>query len=72
MYQSCARARRMSDKTLEQQINMKFSVKIGKSANEMLALLTLAYGKYFIKKLHVFEWHGQAKTQKRVPNVDRI
>ena len=35
---------KMSDKNLEQRINMKFSVKIGKSASETLALLTVAYG----------------------------
>jgi hypothetical protein len=37
---------KMSDKNLEQQINIKFCMKIGKSASEMLALLTLAYGEY--------------------------
>jgi len=34
----------MSDKNLEQLINNKFCVKIGQSASETLALLTLAYG----------------------------
>jgi hypothetical protein len=34
----------MSDKNLEQRINMKFCVKIGTSASEMLAILTVAYG----------------------------
>jgi hypothetical protein len=34
----------MSDKNLEQQINIKFGEKIGKSASETLALLTVAYG----------------------------
>jgi hypothetical protein len=36
----------MSDKNLEQWINIKICVKIGKSATETLALLTLAYGEY--------------------------
>jgi len=31
----------MSDKNLEQRINIKFCVKIGKSASETSALLTL-------------------------------
>jgi hypothetical protein len=31
----------MSDKNMEQLINIKFCVKIGKSASETLALLTL-------------------------------
>jgi hypothetical protein len=45
--------RKMSD-NLEQQINVGFYVKIGKSASEALALLTLAYGEYAVKKLSVF------------------
>jgi len=40
----------MSDKNLEQRINIKFCVKIGKSASETLALLTIAYGGYAMKK----------------------
>jgi hypothetical protein len=47
----------MSDKKLEQWINIKLCVKIGKSASEMSALLTVAYGEYTMKKLSVFEWH---------------
>jgi hypothetical protein len=41
---------KMSDKNLEQQINIKFLVKIGKRASETLALLTVAYGEYAINK----------------------
>jgi hypothetical protein len=40
----------MSDKNLEQRIRIKFSGKIGKSARETLALLTLPYGEYAMKK----------------------
>jgi hypothetical protein len=40
----------MSDKNLEQQTIIKFCVKIGKRASETLALLTLAYGEYAVKK----------------------
>jgi hypothetical protein len=36
----------MSDKNLEQRINSKFCVKIGKGASEPLMLLTVAYGEY--------------------------
>jgi hypothetical protein len=46
--------RKMSDKNLEQRINIKFCVKIGKSASETLALLTVAYGEYAIKKSEYF------------------
>jgi hypothetical protein len=78
---------KMSDKSLEQRINIKFCVKIVKSASERLALLTVAYGEYTLKKSSVFEWHrqfkkgrdvqddprsGQAKTQRTDANVDRI
>jgi len=77
----------MSDKNLEQRINIKFCVKIGKGASERLALLTVAYGEYAMKKSSVFEWHGrfkkgredvqddprsgQPKTQRTDANVDR-
>jgi hypothetical protein len=39
----------MSDKNLEQRINIKFSVNIGKCASE-----TLAYDEHAIKKWRVF------------------
>jgi len=80
--------RKMSDKNLEQRINIKFCVKIGKSACETLALLTVAYGEYNMKNLSVFEWHrrfkegqedvqddprsGQPKTQRTDANEDRV
>jgi hypothetical protein len=51
----------MSDKNLEQRINIKFCVKIGKSASEKLALLTVAYGEYAVKKSSVFDWHRRFK-----------
>jgi hypothetical protein len=41
---------RVSDKNVEQRTNSKLCVKIGKSASETLALLTLVYGEYAIKK----------------------
>jgi hypothetical protein len=59
-------------------------VKIGKSASETLALLTVVYGEYTMKKLSVFEWHRrfkegreavqewQPKTQKTEANVSRV
>ena len=40
----------MSDKNLDQRINIKFCVKIGKRASETSALLTVAYGEYAMKK----------------------
>jgi hypothetical protein len=71
---------------LEQRINIKFCVKIGKSARETLALLTVAYGENTMKKSSAFEWHWrfkegredvqhnprseQPKTQRTDANVD--
>jgi hypothetical protein len=52
---------KMGDKNLEQQINIKFCLKIGKSAGEMLALLTVVYGKHAMKNLSVSEWHRWLK-----------
>jgi hypothetical protein len=46
--------KKMSDKNLEQRINIKFCVKIGKRGSETLALLTVAYGEYATKKSSVF------------------
>jgi hypothetical protein len=44
----------MSDKDMEQRINIKFCLKIGnKIASETLGLLTVAYGEYVMKKLSV-------------------
>jgi hypothetical protein len=51
----------MSDKNLEQRINIKFCVKIGKTTTETSALLTVAYCEYAIKKSSVFEWHRRFK-----------
>jgi hypothetical protein len=78
----------MSDKNLKQRINIKFCVKIGKSACETLAMLTFAYGEYATKELSVFEWHrqfkggrederddptsGQPKVQRTDANVGRV
>jgi len=52
---------KVSDKNLGQRINIKFCVKIDKSASETLALLTVAYGEYAMKKSSVFEWHRRFK-----------
>jgi hypothetical protein len=78
----------MSDKNLEQRINVKFCLKIGKSASETLSLLIMAYGEYAMKKSSSFEWHrrfkegregvqdasrsGQPKAQRTDANVDRV
>ena len=76
------------NENLEQRINIKFCVKIGKSASETLALLTVAYGEYAMKESTVFEWQRwfkerrenvqddprsvKPKTQKKDADVDRV
>jgi hypothetical protein len=45
----------MSDKNLEQRINIKFCVKIGMCTSETSTLLTFAYGECATKSLSVFE-----------------
>jgi hypothetical protein len=46
----------MSDRLLEQRINIKFCAKLGKSVSETLQMLTGAYGADAMKKSSVFEW----------------
>jgi hypothetical protein len=53
----------MSDKNLEQRINIMFCVKIGKSASEILAVFTVAYTMYVSENSawclnDEFEMHG--------------
>jgi hypothetical protein len=45
----------MADMNLVQQINIKLRVKTGNNASETLALLTLDYGEYAMKKWSVFK-----------------
>jgi hypothetical protein len=78
----------MSDKNLEQRKYINFCANFAKSASGTLAILTLAYGEYAVKKWEVFEWHGrfkegredvqedsssgQPKTQRTDLNVARV
>jgi hypothetical protein len=48
---------KMRDKNLKQRTHNKFCAKIGQSASETLAILTVAYGEYAMKKSSFFEWH---------------
>jgi hypothetical protein len=47
---------KMSDRLMEQYINIMFCVKLGKSASKSLKMLTEAYGADAMKKSSVFEW----------------
>jgi uncharacterized metal-binding protein len=44
-----------SDWFLEQQINIKFCIKLGKNASDICAMLSKAYGGEAVKKSNVFE-----------------
>jgi hypothetical protein len=56
----------MCDKNLEQQINIRFRVKVGKSASETLALLTLTYGEYAMKKSSVLTGIGSSRKGEKM------
>jgi hypothetical protein len=51
----------MSDRLLEQRINIQFCAKLCKSASETLQMLTEAYVADAMTKLSVFEWHKKFK-----------
>jgi hypothetical protein len=61
MSRSFPSSRGSSAKDMEQRITIKFDVKIGNSASETLALLTLAHDEHALKKLNGFEWHSLFK-----------
>jgi hypothetical protein len=46
---------KISDWVLEQRINIKICVKLGKNASDTGAVLSKAYGEEDMKKPHVFE-----------------
>jgi hypothetical protein len=56
----------MSDQVLEQQINIKFCVKLGKNARGICAMFSEAYGGDDMKKSSVFEWHKWFKDSLHV------
>jgi hypothetical protein len=51
----------MSDRLLEQCINIKFCAKLGISVSETLQMLTEAYGAAAMKMSSAFDWHKRFK-----------
>jgi hypothetical protein len=49
------------DGKIEQQICIKFCVKLGKSVTETLDMLHDAYGEHSLSWTEVFEWHLRLK-----------
>jgi hypothetical protein len=62
----CCVGGNMSDENLEQRINIKFCVKIGKSASETLALLTVTFGEYAMKKSSIFNGIGDSRKGEKI------
>jgi hypothetical protein len=52
---------KMSDRFLEQWINIKFFVKLGNNATDSFAMLSEAYGYEAVKSPSVFEWYKRFK-----------
>jgi hypothetical protein len=60
----------MNDLFLEQQINIKFCVRLGKNASDTCAMLSDAYGEETMKKSSVFEWHKWLKESLHIKVTD--
>ena len=62
----------MSDCKSEQRVNIKFLVKLKKSATETFQLLTEAYGEDCMSRARVFEWHKRfSEGRESVKDDDR-
>jgi hypothetical protein len=62
----------MSYHILEQQMNLKFCVKLGKNASDTWAVLSRTYWGETMKKSNVFEWHKWfTKSHKNVEGDER-
>ena len=73
---------------MEQHINLKFLVKLGKGPTDCLKLLQEVYGEATMSHVHLFEWHkcftsgckeveddpksGQPSTTKTADNISKV
>lgn len=78
----------MSSVKVEQRVNMKFLVKLGKSATETYTLLKEVYGDECLSRSQVFEWYkkfkegredieddprpGRPRTSKTDDNIEKV
>jgi hypothetical protein len=49
---------------IEKCVNIKFCVKLGKSATETLEMLSEAFGEHSLSWTAVFEWHSRFKARR--------
>jgi hypothetical protein len=54
-----------------ERVNIKFLVKLKKSATETFQLLTEAYGEDCMSRARVFEWHKRFSEGRSVKDDDR-
>jgi hypothetical protein len=58
------------DGKIENCVYIKFCVKLGKSATEILEMLHVAFGEYPLSRIAVFGWHSRFKSgQLKMTNV---
>jgi hypothetical protein len=62
---------KMNDRFLEQQINIKFCVKLGKNMSDTSAVLSEAYGAEAMKMSSVFKWHKWFKESCKTVEGDK-
>jgi hypothetical protein len=55
----------MSDRLLEQRINITFCAKLGKNSSKTLQMLTEDYGAGATQTSSVFEWHKRFKKGRK-------
>jgi hypothetical protein len=60
----------MSDCKSEQRVNIKFLVKLKKSATETFQLLTEAYREDCMSRARVFEWHKRFSEGREIVKDD--
>jgi transposase len=63
----------MPDGKIEQRINLKFLVKLGKSVSKSFVLLTDVYGDSVMSRPRVFEWHKRFREgREEVEDKQRV
>jgi len=61
---------KMQSVQMEQRVNLKFHVKLGKTTTEALAMLNEVYGSEFLSCTQVFEWFNRFKKKRETAEDD--